>query len=960
MRRRNRTTLLLANGFALLCGLSTAAAFADEPATASEPTTADLEFFEKQIRPLLSAHCLKCHGPEDTKGNLRLDSQQGWITGGDTGPALAPGKPEESLLVAAIRYEDEYLEMPPDGKLPEAKIKLLEEWVRRGAPGPKVVAVETSRAQRGLSIEEGRRFWAYRPLPAVTDSSVSESGLSEVIDKHVTTILNAAGLTANPAAEREVLVRRLYFDLHGLPPTVEQIEEFVKDNGADAYEQLVDRLLASPHFGERWGRHWLDVARFGESLTLRGFVLPEAWRYRDYVIATFNEDRPFDQFIHEQVAGDLLPAESLEQKQRQIIATTFLTLGNTNLEEQDKKQLDMDVVDEQLDTLGKAILGQTIGCARCHDHKFDPIPTRDYYALAGILRNTQMLDHENVSKWKQVPLPQMPDEEERFRQLAAEVDSLKQQSDDLKKRITALDSGGSLEDFRSPKVLPVEDLPGIVVDDSQAKKIGEWQSSQISKRYVGSSYSHDKLEKKGDKTLTFAPELPRNGRYEVRFAYTAGSNRATNVPVTVFGADGEKTVVVDQREAPGLDGFFISLGEYNFEKDGQSFVLVATEGTDGYVIADAVQFIPVEELKREHDKQPAVDASRELEVRRAELKQCEERLKQLRDINATRPQAMSVVERQKITDCPIHIRGSVHTLGDVAPRGFLQIVPAGTSGELPGSESGRRELAAWLTSRENPLPARVYVNRVWHWLFGAGLVRTTDNFGTTGELPSHPELLDSLAIHFVKSGWSVKQLVRSIVLSQSYCRASTESAEGLARDPENRLLWRMNRKRLEAECLRDAMLLSSGEIDFSLGGSPIKPGLTSDYGYREASNRRSVYVPVLRNALPEIFEAFDFADPSLVVGNRNVSTVAPQALFLLNSSFVRDRSTAAARRLLAEPVDDRERMILAFRRLLGRKPSIAELELAASYLSSSDQKPEIAWARLVQSLFASLDFRYRD
>jgi hypothetical protein len=951
---RNRASVGLAAGVVWLSGIS--------GVVCAEPTAAELEFFEKQVRPILVARCLKCHGGDDElQGGLRLDSMEAWLAGGDTGPALVAGKPDESLLIAAVRYEHDYLEMPPDGKLPDAEIAVLEDWVRCGAAGPTGVEAQRPK-QTGLSIEEGRKFWSYRPLAA----PAIPAGAEHPIDALVLAKLQAVELKPNPPADRATLARRLYFDLHGLPPTIEQLDAFFNDQRPDAYQRLVEQLLASPHFGERWGRHWLDVARFGESLTLRGFVLPEAWRYRDYVIEAFNADLPFYQFVREQIAGDLLAADDVEVRQRQIIATTFLTLGNTNLEEQDKRQLDMDVVDEQLDTLGKAILGQTIGCARCHDHKFDPIPTRDYYALAGILQNAQILDHANVSQWKQVPLPLPPEQSQQLAAQQAQVAALQLQAKEIKATVAALDSGGSIAEFSRPQVLPVAQLPGIVVDDSQAKQVGQWQASQWSKRYVGAGYLHDIDQQKGEKSLTFTAELPHDGLYEVRFAYTASGNRATNVPITVFSADGEKTIKVNQQVPPTVDGYFISLGEYRFEEAGQCFVLVGTQNTNGHVIADAVQFLPVDSSPSTDRTQPLKSKNDQLARERAKLAQVESRIKLLQQSLAERPQAMSVVERSKIDDCPVHIRGSVHALGEVVPRGFLQVVllDKSPSPALPSGQSGRVELADWLTNADNPLASRVYVNRCWHWLFGAGLVRTTDNFGTTGELPSHPELLDHLAVQFVESGWSVKQLVRTIVLSQTYRQASTTADIGIQRDPENRWLWRMNRKRLEAECLRDAMLLVANRLDMQRGGPSFPRGLATDYGFRsETLPRRSVYLPVFRNALPEIFEAFDFADPSMVVGVRNVSTVAPQALFLMNHSFVKQCAVDASRKLLSEPGDDRARLDRAFRRILGRQPLPEEAELSLKFLASAGHNQlaaETAWAELVHGLFASLDFRYRD
>ncbi|HEY2840495.1 MAG TPA: DUF1553 domain-containing protein, partial [Pirellulales bacterium] len=874
-------------------------------ARAADPAGADLQFFEKRVRPILVEHCYECHRGDKPKGNLRLDSAEGWLTGGDSGPAIEAGKPDESLLIQAVRHDGDAAEMPPDAKLPADKIAVLEQWVARGAIAPRIEKIAggaSAPTRRPIDLAEGRKFWAYQP-PKLHPIPPAASDLESYhpIDRFVAARLREAGLRIQPEADRAVLVRRLYFDLWGLPPDAQALRECQQDPAADWYERLVDRLLASPRFGERWGRHWLDVVRFGESLTLRGFILKDAWRYRDYVIESFNADRPFDRFVQEQIAGDLMGGKDVDERRRRLVATSFLALGNTNLEEQDKSQLEMDVVDEQLDVIGKAILAQTIGCARCHDHKFDPIPTRDYYALAGILRNTKLLEHANVSAWVTAPLPLSDEDEARFAAAEEQVRLLEAQVKRSRDRVTKLAAvdGKSLD-----KVVAVADLPGVVVDDTQAKVVGEWTRSTSSKPYIGAGYLHDQDDKKGAKTVTFTPELAKTGRYEIRLAYSPGGNRSAKVPVTVFSGDGEKTIHVNMQEAPTVEGRFVSLGEYRCEAAGQNFVLVANEGTRGHVIVDAVQFLPLDGAVAASDKTTSAArgaslAEAELEAKRELLGRLEKELSKARKAAPQRPTSMTVLERKSINDAPIHLRGSVHALGEVVPRGFLQVV-AVTAAPLPSDQSGRLQLAEWLVSAENPLPARVYANRVWHWLFGRGLVASVDNFGTTGETPTHAELLDHLAIEFRRRDWSVKQLVRYVVTSEAYRQGSRESAAGLAADPENRLLWRNRRKRLEAECLRDAMLSISGQLSDEAGGATIPPGVASDFDYVDRGARRSVYVPVLRNAIPEIFEAFDFPDPSLVAGSRNASTVAPQALFLMNHTFVRAQAEAAARRLLSD------------------------------------------------------------
>jgi mono/diheme cytochrome c family protein len=921
-----------------------------------EPTPGELEFYETKIRPLLAQHCYECHSEQKTQAGLRLDRAQGWLTGGDSGPALVPGEPGESLLIRALRHEGADVEMPPAGKLSDDAIGLIETWVARGAPAPADATV-LSAARREIDLEAGREFWSYRPVadPVVPEVAEPEWSLQPV-DRFIYARLTEAGLVPQARAERGTLIRRLYFDLWGLPPTPEEIAAFEQSSDAAAYEQLVDRLLASPHFGERFARHWLDVVRYAQSVTLRGFVLPEAWRYRDYVIESFERDRPFDQFLREQLAGDLLQADSIEQRQRQQIATTFLTLGNTNLEEQDKLQLDMDVVDEQIDVIGKGMLGQTIACARCHDHKFDPIPTRDYYALAGILRNVQVLEHANVSKWLELPLALPPDQEAEFAAQEAELAALNEQVEAARKQVkqlARLAPGGTPVDG----VVDPAGLVGVVVDDRQAKKVGAWQESRSVKPHIGTGYVHDENGLKGEKTLTFAPELPQNGRYEIRLAYTARSNRAERVPVTVFSADGERTLYVNMRETPPIDQQFVSLGEYRCETAGQTFVLVANEGTEGHVVADAVQFLPRDTTTAATETTVASAGngpSPELLAAQKALKELEQQLKQAKSSAPPRPRVMSIAERPQIEDIPVHVRGSVHTLGEMVPRGFLQVI-GGAAPSLPGDQSGRFELAKWITSPENPLTARVYVNRVWQALFGAGIVRSTDNFGTTGELPSHPELLDYLARQFQGQGWSVKQLVRSLVLTRTYQLDSAADDNSRRIDPENRLLAHANRRRLDAESLRDAILSISGQLDRTMGGPNLTAGTSSDYDYRHDSLRRSVYLPVLRNSLPDLFEAFDFPDPSLVVGTRNVTTVTPQALFLMNHPWVRGQAGQAAQQLLAADLpDDAARIDWAFCQSLGRHPTEAERQVAIETVTAGD------WTDLYHLLWMSLDFRYRD
>jgi hypothetical protein len=927
-----------------------------------EDTSKELEFFEKRVRPILVERCLECHGDIDKpQGNLRLDAQEHWLAGGDSGPALVAGRAAESLLIKAIRYETADLEMPPSGKLPADQIATLERWVAQGATAPRGTA--SAVAKRTIDIEAGRSLWSYRPLedpPIPFDASWIGINL-QPIDGFVHGARQGQKLAFNPEADDRTLVRRLYLDLHGMLPTPEQSDAFLKDPRPDRWERLVDSLLNSPRFGERMARHWLDIVRYGESLTLRGFIFPDAWRFRDYVIDSFNLDRPIDQFIQQHVAGDLMDSPSLAERQAGLIATTFLALGNTNLEEQDKRQLDMDVVDEQLDTIGKAFLGQTLGCARCHDHKFDPIPTRDYYALAGILRNAELMEHANVSKWKEVNLP-LPDEDEAmYQRHESHVASVQGKVQKLKKSIQAMEQPDKkLASKATGTSIPVTSLPGIVIDNTQAKMVGVWKSSTATRQFIGSDYVHDENQAKGERTLTFVVEIDAPGRYEVRLAYSHGSSRSKAVPVTVASADGESTIAVDQSLPPDIDDRFVLLGVFPFERQGQSYVLVSNEGTQGHVTADAVQFLPVGQVPppTEPPERQEVDTGL-LASLKAQLKDSVGELKELQTKVPKRPKVMTVVDRKEFQDCAVHVRGSVHSQTELVPRGFLQVLrEAGSDVAVPKDQSGRKQLSLWLTHPRNPLTARVYANRVWFWITGQALVASPDNFGTTGDRPTHPELLDYLSQRLIQHGWSTKQLVRDIVTSQTYRMSSAEKLHELGLDPSNRFWWRMPRKRLEAEVIRDAMLQIASRMDGTMRGTSLDGNLTSDFGYQHQSSRRSVYLPVLRNSLPDIFQAFDFADPSLVDGDRDRSTVAPQALFLLNHAFVVEQAQAASARMDKQSTEGSIDSL--WLECLSRLPTEPERQAVQRFLGDLAPVEPNAWAKVYHSLFASLDFRYRD
>ena len=639
------------------------------------------------------------------------------LTGGGSGPVILPGEPNRSLLVLAIRH-DTFVQMPPKTKLPTHEVQILTDWVKMGAywpgsPGPdpteKVPPEETARpaAQKVEFTREQKSFWGFQPvvkqpIPKVRDSDWPQSP----IDYFTLAKLEARGLRPARLADKRTLIRRATIDLHGLPPTPEEVVAFLADDSPKAFARVVDRLLASPRYGERWARHWLDVARYADSNGMDdNLAYADAWRYRDYVIAAFNKDKPYDQFVREQRAGDLLTTWGDENRDECLIATGFLMIGPKMLAEDDPVKQQLDIADEQLDTASRAFMGLTMGCARCHDHKFDPLLTADYYSLVAIFKSTEtMLSFRVDSKWNATALRTVED------------------------------------DYRLSELEQTIDL-------------------------------HDNI---------------------------------------------------------------------------------------------------------------LVNGNRE-EISAEERKQHEQLLEKAKEEYASIPKAMAVTEGE-VQDMPTLLRGNHLTPGQMVPRRFPRILAGEKQTPIGNQESGRRELAAWLASADHPLTARVMVNRIWKWHFGHGIVRSPDNFGRLGEPPDNQLLLDWLAIQFVESGWSIKTMNRLIMLSSAYQMSTALDPYAAQIDPENRLLWRMNRARMEAEAIRDSLLATSAQLDLTMGGSllPYQSflNLSGEGNARDPalydSKRRSVYLPILRSALYEVFEAFDFSDPAVMNGRRSTTTPWPR------------------------------------------------------------------------------------
>ncbi len=928
--------------------------------SAQDSDRAKLDFFETKIRPVLIEHCYECHSAKspELQGGLLVDSRDAIRVGGDSGEGVVPGDPDASSIIEAIRYES--YEMPPSGKLPDSVIADFENWIADGAVDPRESASNSS-AKVKIDVEQGKSFWSFQPVkPHAPPKTRNRNWSRNSIDDFILAMLESKSLPPGQDATRTELVRRIYFDLIGLPPTPDEVDEFLHDRSEDRLEQLVDRLLDRNEFGERWARHWLDVARYSDSSGGgRVLIFHEAWRYRDYVIDAFNDDKPYDQFVREQIAGDLLPFENHKDRGQKVTATGFLALGPHNYELQDKELLRMEIVDEQIDVIGRSMMGMTLGCVRCHDHKFDPIPIEDYYALAGIFRSTHSVVNANVSRFVETALPLDSEQQKIFETEQSRIQELENQLKSLRKEVALHQADmNSLSDSA---------LDGLIVDDVDAKTQGRWSDGTL-KPFVGSGYRYSGGAKA---SARFEFTIPNEGNYDVRISYTASGNRSNNVPVVIESRDEKQTFEVNQRVKPVIQGRFQSLGKFDFEANEKVDVVLGTSES-GYPIIDAVQLTSDALKKDEPVDEAAVEA---LQARRtsiegliktanASIASIEQDLQALKkSAIAAPPKVMSVREHsaKEVGDYFVCIRGDAHKLGDSVERRSLSVLPD-SAFEIADAASGRLEFANWLTDSKNPLTARVYVNRVWKHLFGEGLVRTTDNFGSMGELPSHPELLDYLANELVKNRWSTKDLIRQIVLSRAYglSSASNELAERL--DPENRLLSRANQRRLDVEAIRDAMLCFSGELDRESRGPSVKPGLKREFGYVYKSRRRTIYLPVFRNTLHDMLDVFDFPNPNIVSGRRAESTLPAQALYMMNSPFVLEQAKGAADRVISSSVASKDRIEFAYRSALGRKPSEAERASIEKFLQQFDSSDEAqmkeAWTEVCHTLISCLDFRF--
>jgi len=949
--------------------------------SAEEFNPADVEFFEKQVRPVLVEHCLECHGGTKRQGGFSLAKRELLLKGGDSGAALVPGKPDESPLLAALAYTGD-LKMPPSGRLSDAKIEALRQWVAKGAPWPddSPLAGESPAGEPRPYTEKQKTWWAFQPVrdPALPDVRALDwprGGL----DRFILAKLEAEGVGPAPQADRVTWIRRVTFDLTGLPPSPDAVATFLADDSPQAWDRVVDRLLDSPAFGERWARHWLDVVRYADyhdfnpALRTASCEITEAWRYRDWVVNAFNRDLPFDQFIQHQIAGDLLPSpDGGEIYPDGLVATTFLSNGVWDRGDADKEKIVSDMVDDNIGVIGKAFLGLTLDCARCHDHKFDPISTADYYALAGIFYSSHIL-RELGEKGGEYTVNRLPllgptrlAERARHEQSLAGVNGRLAELDRQHRRQQFLTGGQPLAPTKFHSEAGAE---GTIADDHSITIRGHLAKD----RYAIEAVVPDGVEVKFLR-LESLPEtgLPAGGagraddgnfvltRLSATVARDTGP--ATVVKFTAAQADFEQdkfpaATALDDHPAGGWAvsphvaqphvALFEIAAETPVAAGSRLTVLLEQQHAEKHTlgkfrlsVAGPFTLSPP----------PETPERTELLAQKTELQ---------RRLADPVPLAMAVTEGGTpgglfpgIQDVPIHIRGSYTRLGPVVPRRFPRFL-AGEEQPAIAQGSGRRELAQWIASARNPLTARVIVNRIWTGHFGEGLVRTPNNFGLLAEPPSHPELLDWLASRFIAQGWSLKQLHRQIVLSATYRQAGQVSRDSFDRDPENRWLGRFAPRRLEAEALRDAILSVNGRLDLTPGGPA-----GDDFTIR----RRSLYVQTARWQRDSYAMLFDAANPDSSTEKRITSTVAPQALLLLNHAWVHEQARHLAERVIASaPPETDGRVDWLYRSLFARPPRPEEVTIASAVVAAGDMSvPNAGWIDLAHLLLCSNEFVYVD
>ena len=906
----------------------------------------------EKARAVLQQHCLSCHGEARISG-LDLRQRESLLKGGDSGPAIVPGHPEESLLYRAVLQTGE-LKMPAGGALSPEEVEVLRDWIQAGAPWE-----EDPHGSNGLST-----WWSFQALGDPEAPEVrNPEWVRTPVDAFVLRKLEEEGLDPAPRAGKLTLLRRAKFDLHGLPPTEEEIEQFLGDKAPGAFVRLVDRLLASPRYGERWGRHWLDIARYADSSGLdEDITMPYAWRYRDYVVDSFNRDLPYDRFVKDQIAGDLYPSSRPGHPNvRALLGTGFLAIGPRAIAQQDKTKMVYDLVDEQIDTLSKTFLGLTIACARCHDHKFDPISTKDYYSLASIFASTRSFSvlippdkkPPFVSKFYFEPL--VP--KEVHQRYQSHQDKIKGR-ESLIESLVLTGVAGNLEEKLYPLLAEyMLAARRVYLQGESLKQVADAEDldPQLLQRWIeylqpGNAFRPylEKWHRAESSELARVAE-----EYQDLFDRLSGEwhqrLRQWKQKVEVAVREGKAP-----RKKPAFFDGFITV-------EGRFFNSVISpppkaEGTKADSGPFGIQEEDREKLLPKETRDRIAELRKEVEL--------------LEESSPPEPPLASAVAEGEPVDQRVFVRGSYQTPGDLVAKKF-PVVLAGSRQTPITQGSGRRELAEWLTQPDHPLTSRVMVNRIWQWHFGEGLVRTPNNFGTTGEKPTHPRLLDYLARRLVESGWSTKAMHRLMLLSSTYQQSSQASSGTMESDLDNRLWSRARRRRLSVEEMRDAFLALDGSLDLTIGGSLASRKM--DYAQKgpeqafhpNETRRRSLYVPVIRNKIPGVMKLFDFANSSSSSARRTESNVATQALYMMNSENVAERSRSLAGHLTAADEEDSGRVRRAYLITLTRQPTPQEVEESLAYLrnypmgSGTDGDSRLdAWQSLCRILMTSNEFNF--
>ncbi|HVE39686.1 MAG TPA: PSD1 and planctomycete cytochrome C domain-containing protein [Planctomycetota bacterium] len=832
-----------------------------------------VEFFEKKIRPIFVERCYKCHSASagKAKGGLFLDSREGVLKGGDSGPAIVPGDPEKSILIRAIRQTDE-LQMPMKEKLPDDQIADFVAWVKMGAPDPRIAHAAPAVSKPAPSLAEARRFWAFQPPRESMPPIVRAPWCRTPIDNFILAKLEEKKMTPAPEADRRTLLRRVTVDLTGLPPSPEEIDAFLKDESPEAYEKAVDRLLASPRYGERWGRHWLDIARYADTkewVVDEERRLPYPYTYRDWVIKALNEDVPYDRFLQLQIAADRIVSGD---DKSDLAALGFLTVGRSFLNRQP------DIIDDRIDVISRGLLGLTVTCARCHDHKYDPIPTKDYYSLYGIFASS--------AAPKEMPLLAAPKMSPEYAAYLKELGTRDSEITKFKElRRVEISATFRTAPQITAYLLAAQESKGQPDDEAKAAGL----NAAILKRWIAW-------------LKTSPPEMAVWRAFATKPAGELWES-LIGAPAPLAQAFAEPPASL--KDAADRFGKIL-------QDDAFKPLVTAAEFPSSIPIAEIDGFLTGDD--------------------RGKLKKLRRSVEELHHHPGAPPRAMTLEEQPTPHNPRVFIRGNAGSPGEEVPRQFLAILSPDERAPYKGG--GRLELAKAIASPENPLTARVFVNRVWAQHFGAGLVRTPSNFGVRGDAPTHPELLDWLARSFVADGWSIKRLHRQILLSSVYRQSTRDNPEYRKSDPLNLLLWRQNRRRLDLEAMRDSILSVSGTLDLAMGGRSVEI-TTMPY-----SARRTVYGYVDRLNLANLYKTFDFAVPDMHSPGRFVTTIPQQALFMMNSPFLMEQAGHLVEQSDIQREERPERRIQAiYRRVFGREATAKEIALGLAYVQSASSTP---------------------